>query len=257
MKKVMLSIFTLIFAGVFIVSLIKIVDYATDSVKSKNKFNELSSMIAVDEGSEAEKFERISASEKYGKLHKQNKDFIGWIKIEGTDVDYPVMYAPDEKEKYLRHDFNMEYNDRGVPYIQEDCVPGISDNLIIYGHNMDDGSMFEDLTKLEDYDFYKKHKYIEFDTLEDYGRYEIVAVFKTSAYADVGFPYYQFVDADNVDDYNDYINTCKELALYDTGVTPEFGDKLISLSTCEYSQEDGRLVVVASYVDNGETKKDK
>ncbi|MBQ7873920.1 MAG: class B sortase, partial [Oscillospiraceae bacterium] len=124
------------------------------------------------------------------------------------------------------------------------------DNIVVYGHNMNNGSMFADLCKYEDEEFYKEHKYIQFDTLLDYGRFEVVAVFKTVAYNDAGFKYFQFVNAEDEADFNKYIETCKSLQLYDTGVNAEYGDRLLTLSTCEYSQTDGRIVVVAKLIDN-------
>ena len=105
--------------------------------------------------------------------------------------------------------------------------------------------MFSDLCKYADEGFYKKHRTIHFDTLGGYGAYEIIAAFKTVAYSENGFKYYHFVNADSEDTFDEYISKCKELALYDTGVSAEYGDKLITLSTCEYSQTNGRMVVVA------------
>ena len=139
----------------------------------------------------------------------------------------------------------------GCPYIQENCdVEKPSDNLIIYGHNMNNGSMFAGLMKFKDKSFWEKHKTISFDTLTDHYDYEVVAVFKTFVYSNSpeSFKYYQFSDAETKSDFDEYIRKCKELALYDTGVTAEYGDKLISLSTCEYSRTNGRLVVVAKRV---------
>ena len=72
-----------------------------------------------------------------------------------------------------------------------------------------------------------------------------MAVFKTVAYSSEGFRYYDFVHAEREEEFNAYVETCRGLALYDTGVTAEYGDKLITLSTCEYSAANGRLVVVA------------
>ena len=136
----------------------------------------------------------------------------------------------------------------GVPYVQENCDLGLSDNCVIYGHHMNNGSMFADLCKYADEDFYRQHKTIRFDTLSDFGEYEIVAAFKTAAYSEQGFKYYHFVNADSAEDFDAYIAKCKELALYDTGVSAEYGDKLITLSTCEYSRQNGRMVVVAKQV---------
>ena len=120
-----------------------------------------------------------------------------------------------------------------------------SDNLVIYGHHIKGGKMFGALEDYKSQSFYEEHKTIQFDTLTQRGEYEIIAVFKTVAYSSQGFRYYDFVNADSEDEFNAYIQKCKELALYETGVTAEYGDRLITLSTCEYSAQNGRLVVVA------------
>lgn len=125
---------------------------------------------------------------------------------------------------------------------------GSSDNLILYGHHMNNGTMFADLCKYESEDFYKEHSTIHFDTLEDYGEYEIVVVFKTVAYSQEGFKYYHFIDAECEADFDEFIAECKALALYDTGSSAEYGDSLITLSTCEYSRNNGRMVVVAKRI---------
>ncbi|ANU56094.1 class B sortase [Acutalibacter muris] len=187
----------------------------------------------------------ITAAEKYAAIHEKNNDFVGWLRIEDTNINYPVMQSTDNPNFYLKHNFDKEYSNYGVPYVQENCELGVSDNTIIYGHHMDDGSMFADLCKYESEDFYREHKTIQFDTMDGFGKYEVVAVFKTVAYSNEGFPYFLFVKADKPEDFDDFIAKCKELALYDTGVTAEYGDKLITLSTCEYSRDNGRMVIVA------------
>ena len=108
---------------------------------------------------------------------------VGWIKVEDTKIYYPVMQSIDEPNFYLKHGFDKDYTDYGCPYIQENCdVEKPSDNLVIYGHNMKDGSMFSGLMKFRDKDFWEKHKTISFDTLTDHYEYEVVAVFKTVVY---------------------------------------------------------------------------
>ena len=138
--------------------------------------------------------------------------------------------------------------DYGVPYVQENCDLALSDNCVIYGHHMNNGTMFADLCKYESEDFYQEHKTVRFDTLSGFGEYEIVAVFKTVAYSEQGFKYYHFTRAESAEDFDAYITQCKALSLYDTGVTAEYGDKLITLSTCEYSRKNGRMVVVAKRI---------
>ena len=136
-------------------------------------------------------------------------------------------------------------------YVQEDCdVLKPSDNLVIYGHHMNNGSMFADFEKFKDEDFWRGHKTIAFHTLTEKNEYEILAVFKTVVYTDSpeAFKYYRFTDAQSPEEFDAYIDKCKELSLYDTGVSAEYGDKLITLSTCEYSRTNGRIVVVAKKV---------
>lgn len=184
----------------------------------------------------------------YGELFLQNTDMVGWISIAGTKLNYPVMQTPNEPNFYLKHNFEKEYSDLGTPYIQENCNIAESDNIVIYGHHIKGGKMFGVLEDYKSKSFYEKHKTIQFNTLTEQGEYEIVAVFKTVAYGSEGFRYYDFVDAENAEAFEEYIAKCKELALYDTGVTAEYGDRLITLSTCEYSAQNGRLVVVAKKV---------
>ena len=151
--------------------------------------------------------------------------------------------------KRQKHAFDKSYSSYGVPYIQENCDIGLSDNLVLYGHHMNNGSMFSDLCKYESEDFYREHTIIHFDTLDGFGEYEVVAAFKTVAYSEDGFKYYHFVHAESAEAFDEYIAQCKALALYDTGVTAEYGDQLITLSTCEYSRPNGRMVVVAKKIE--------
>ena len=186
---------------------------------------------------------------KYKELYLQNEDMVGWIAIDGTGINYPVMQSKNNPNFYLKHSFEKEYSDLGVPYIQEDCDLAASDNLVIYGHHIKGGRMFGALEDYKSKSFYEKHKSIQFDTLTEQAEYEIIAVFKTVAYSSEGYRYYDFVNAENEKEFDAYVGKCKELALYDTGVTAEYGDKLITLSTCEYSAQNGRLVVVAKKAD--------
>lgn len=192
---------------------------------------------------------QMTAFEKYAEVYEQNTDLVGWIRIDGTNINYPVMQTIDSPNFYLKHGFNKQYSDYGVPYVQENCTLGISDNTIIYGHHMSNGSMFADLCKYESEDFYREHKTIRFDTLSGFGEYEIVTVFKTVAYSEAGFKYYHFVDAEDEAAFYAFLSECKAHSLYDTGVSASYGDKLITLSTCEYSRTNGRMVVVAKKIE--------
>ena len=179
-------------------------------------------------------------------LYQQNNDLVGWISVADTNINYPVMQSVKSPDFYLNHSFDKEYSDYGCPYVQENCnVQNPSDNVIIYGHHMKNGSMFADLKKFKNQNFWQEHKTLTFNTLTDKYEYEIVAVFKTVVYTDSAdsFKYYQFVNAEIPEKFSAYIDKCKELSLYDTGVSAEYGDKLITLSTCEYFHTNGRLAV--------------
>lgn len=184
----------------------------------------------------------------YKELYLQNEHLVGWISIAGTTINYPVMQTVENPNYYLKRNFEKEYSDLGTPYVQENCDISQSDNLVIYGHHIKGGRMFGALEDYKSKNFYEEHKTIQFDTLTQQGEYEIIAVFKTVAYSSEGFRYYDFVDAKDEEAFNAYVAKCKEFALYDTGVTAEYGDRLITLSTCEYSVQNGRLVVVAKKV---------
>lgn len=220
-----------------------------DKKQSAEAFDKIAGLVQEDTDAEPEdagpEKPALTAFEKYAEVFGQNSDLIGWVTIEGTAIDYPVMQTPDNPDFYLKHAFDKSYSNYGVPYVDEACAVGLSDNLVLYGHHMNDNTMFSELCKYADQGFYEEHKTIRFDTLEDFGEYEVVAAFKTAAYSEDGFKYYHFINAENEAAFDEYIAKCKELALYDTGVTAEYGDKLITLSTCEYSQPNGRMVVVA------------
>ena len=183
----------------------------------------------------------------YKKLHEMNPDFVGWIRIEGTKLNYPVMQSSvDNANYYLYRNFDKQNSTRGSVYVREQCdVFKPSDNVTLYGHNMKDGSMFACLHDYIDKKAWNNNSLIFFDTTEEYHVYKIFAVFKTSANLGEGFSYHKFENAANQQEFDDFVSTCKRLSFYDTGITPVYGDKLICLSTCEYTLDNGRLVVAA------------
>jgi len=187
----------------------------------------------------------------YLPVYEANSDFAGWIYIEGTEVNYPVMQTPEEPDFYIEHGFDKATSGYGVPYIQYNCDILNSDNIIIYGHYMRNGSMFADIHMYMYKDFYESHKTICFDTKYSRGEYEVLAAFKTTGNAN-GFPYHHFIDAYDEQAFDEYIKKCKELSLYGIDTTAQYGDKLITLSTCDYSRRDGRMVVVAKLLDDAQ-----
>ena len=242
------------FSIVFAVSSGFLIKHYCDSAKQAEMYDNL---IEVVETEPEETTELMNYSEEktfipeYQELYLQNNDMVGWIKVEDTKINYPVMQSKDNPNFYLKHGFDKEYSDYGCPYVQEDCeVQKPSDNLVIYGHHMSNGSMFAHLEKFKSKDFWNEHRTITFNTLTDKQEYEIVAAFRTVVYTDSpeAFKFYRFIDAESANEFDDFIAKSKEMSFYDTGVTAEYGDKLITLSTCEYSRNNSRLVVVAKRI---------
>lgn len=192
---------------------------------------------------------------KYAGLYKANPDIIGWIEIEDTHINYPVMQTQNDPEFYLRRNFKKEYSLSGTPFM--DAASDIfipTSNWMIYGHHMKDGTMFKDIVKYADYGFYQDHKYIKFDTIYKGGQgtYEVVAAFYAQIYRpdEKVFKYYQYAGITTEDEFNEYIKGITNLSEYGTGVDVKYGDQLITLSTCNYHVGDGkgRFAVVAKRI---------
>lgn len=184
---------------------------------------------------------------KVSELKAQYPNLVGWIKIEGTNIDYPVMQWTDN-EHYLKYSYDGSESKLGSIYLHKDAdVNKPSSNFIIYGHNITTGVMFNELLDYKKQAFYNDHKIIEFTTENKDARFEIVSVFVSKVYNqnENVFKYYSFIDTNKESEYNDYISNVKKLSLYNTGVDAKFGDQLITLTTCEYSQKNGRIVIVA------------
>lgn len=186
----------------------------------------------------------------YETLYNKNKKLIGWLKIDDTNIDYPVMQTSDNTY-YLDHNYNQEYDKNGSIFLDYNCsVYPRSTNMIVYGHHMKSGNMFGNLQKYAKESYGKKHSVITFDTIYEKAQYQVMYVFRSQVYNedDIVFKYYQFIEANSETEFNSYMQEMSELSLYDTGVTAEFGDSLLTLSTCDSSQTDGRFVVVAKRI---------
>ena len=189
--------------------------------------------------------------EKYKGLYEENNDLIGWLSIPGMVIDYPVMQNEDN-EYYLHHSFYGEEDKYGCLFVKDFVdVNAPSTNFIIYGHNMKDGSMFGDLDEYREESFLQEHPLVYFNTLYEERTYEIMAVFLSQIYEsdDDVFKYYEFYQADTEEEFLSFYEAITGMSLYKTGVTAEFGDEFLMLSTCAYHVEDGRLVVIAKRVE--------
>ncbi len=188
--------------------------------------------------------------EDYITLYNKNKSLIGWLKIDDTIIDYPVMYSKNE-EYYLDHNFNQQKDANGSLFIDAQCsIWPRSQNIIIYGHNMKSGKMFGSLSKYKSEAYYEKHPVIKFDTLYKRGEYQVMYVFSEIVHdeTEVAFKYYQFVNANSEQEYDSNMEEMKKMSLYDTGITSKYGDELITLSTCDYTAGSERFAVIAKRI---------
>jgi len=242
------------FLAVFIISGCKVAGILYDSAVQRQKFNSLSDEFygaGAQEGTQPDKMytDAVEESEmmpKFKALYEQNSDLGGWIRIEGTDIDYPVMFTPEEPQKYLRMAFDGTYSIYGVPFFGAGCnLDPLSDDLFVYGHNMNDGSIFAALLKYKDKRFWEEHRIVELDTLYKTYRYEIFAALTTDLASAETEHFYDYTDNIDEKNYTDLVSDIEAAALYETGVKAIYGDKLLTISTCSYHAEDGRLLVVA------------
>lgn len=205
---------------------------------------------AVSMPAQASEQEKTPMLAQYAVLYEKNSDMTGWLSIEGTVIDYPVMRCKDN-EYYLHHDFYGEDDKYGCLFVKDIADVDTPDtNFTIYGHNMKDGSMFGSLDSYQEKSFYREHTEISFDTLYEERSYQVMAVFLSQVYTEDAevFKYYNFYEARTPEEFAEFYENVKELSLYDTEVTAEYGDTFLTLSTCAYHVEDGRFVVVAKRI---------
>ena len=181
--------------------------------------------------------------------YQKNPDTIGWLKIEGTPIDNPVMFTPDDNEYYLNKDFDKNASKHGTLYIDVNSrISQPNTNIIIYGHNMKDDTMFGSLSEYDNVSYYNAHPTITFNTLYEKGTYEIFGAFYARVLNQLdttSFRYYKYFGAETEEEYNRFIDYVKSVRQYDTGVETKFGDRFITLSTCSYHVKKGRFAVVA------------
>lgn len=214
--------------------------------REQDAFVQLAALVDTTPDPAGDAAEGGDGSSPYLLLKERNEDFYGWVCIEGTKLDYPVMYTPDDPQHYLRRAFDGSYSASGVPFLDGSCFAGCG-NALIYGHYMKNGTMFAAVASYAEESFWRAHPQIRFDTLEESGTYEVFAAFYGQIYqeGEAGFRYYRYTDLTTAEAFSAYVSQVREQALYDTGICPVFGDQLLTLSTCSYHTDDGRFVVVA------------
>ncbi len=241
------SILLIVLSTIYIVKFFSIKKEAIEERNLLNeiKINENIQLTKVENEQQAKENERIKQVKT---LKSENSDIIGWIEIENTKINYPVLQSTDD-EYYLTHNYKKEKTEKGSIFLSKDYNwDRPSDNLQIYGHNLGNGEMFQELLKYTDEKFYKEHPNIRFTTANEDSIFEIIAVFKSKVYyksdKDV-FRYYYFINAETEKEYNDFIENAKKASLYKINATAKYKEQLMTLSTCSYHTEDGRFVVVA------------
>ncbi len=266
-SKIIVNVVLVVLIIVFLVSLYNIVMYFMNSKQEDDRFNELADIVdeaikdSEDDEDNTDDDTEVSGNsdvpevseddkilEAYNTLHQENNDMVGWIKIDDTKVNYPVVHTPADEEYYLRRDFDGNYADSGVPFVGESCtVSPNSDNIVIYGHNMFDGTMFADTLNYKNQDYYEEHKIIRFDTLEERAEYEVYAAFSIDVSIGNGhFQFYNFIHSNSDEEFENFVDNVDRRNVLDTDVDPKFGDEFITLVTCDYSSVNGRLVIIAT-----------
>jgi len=282
LEKILYIVIILVSLCIFVACAWKLIAYFSEGIKTQSAYNDLSDIVAQARPTEDPSattpdwnyFETIPEEEiatlpespyvsvtdpetgdvtvmlpEFKDLYEINPDLVGWISIPNTNVNYPVVQRKDKQDYYLYRDFYGNQVARGCIYVREQCdVFSPSDNVVIYGHRMKDGTMFADLSYYTSKQYWQEHQFIQFDTLRARHTYQIICVFRTTATTGEGFAYHQFVDAAYDSELDDFWSSCRRNAYYDTGLEPRYGDKLITLSTCEYSLTNGRLVIVAKRI---------
>lgn len=274
LKKMKRSIIIITSAIIFIASVTGIIFNRYNSQQTEIKFQELRKSIQeqtnkqtigtkfrivtqqyqlqIRDTQDMENQEEATILPEYEELYNQNNDLYGWIKIEDTVIDYPVMFTPETPIYYYHRNYEKEESNHGTPFIDGTTIPGKSENIIIYAHHMKDGSMFGSLKKYKDISYYENHKYIEFNSIYEKNRYEIIAVSKAILYYEEEpkdeYLFYNHIELDTKEEFNDYIENAKKNAYFETQVTAEYGDELITLCTCDYWTENARLIIVAKKI---------
>lgn len=205
--------------------------------QDQKQFDDMAQTITLEEDSETDNgVESLIA---------ENPDCIGWLRISETKIDYPVMQTKDNPQYYLRRDFNKQYSYLGTPFMDSRCDVNYDNNLIIYGHNMKDGKMFANLLKYRDKEYCSSHNIINFITPNGVKKYEVVAVCKVKS----DDKWYSYTCQTDKESFGNLTSHIKDKSLYQTDKSAEYGDHFLTLSTCEYSQTNGRLIVIAKRSD--------
>lgn len=246
-----ITLIQILLVFVIVICLVTYISERSEKNKDIQKADEIKTEETVDADiSDETDTEKASDNvAKVNELKERNADTVGWIKLNGTAIDYPVLHNTKSNAYYLHRNIDKEYSSSGIPFLDYQCKADMTDdNTIIYGHNMRNGTMFHDLLKYSDKSFYSSHKAIYYDTATESGVYEIFAVLRTKVGSKNEFKYYNFINAETPAEYDEFVAKCIKLSLYKTDIIPKYGDKLLTLSTCSYNTDNERFVVFAKKI---------
>lgn len=232
-KRRLLNMIIVISILILAVCTAVLVSWHLESKNAQNAINELDRVLTESETAEDDEKPYI-------------KNCVAWIEISGTDIDYPVMQKQGDSEYYLRRNYKDEYSYSGIPFLDENCNIRLSKNLIVYGHNMKDGTMFSDLTKYKDLKFCTEHQAMKL-TIDgityDYTLYAVCSV-------DASDGWYTFTGQTSEDNFAELISHIQNRSSYISSTEQaEYGDQFLTLSTCDYASENSRLIVIAKRSD--------
>lgn len=248
-RRISLAVLSVLLSAVLLLSGVMIYKELFARQKEKEDFAELAELVQIEQPEQSQSDEPNTPADDepeaarrrdLAPLFSQNSDCIGWLCIPDTEVNYPVMYTPENPQKYLRRNFYGEYSQSGTPFLDGRCSMS-SSNLIIYGHNMRNDTMFGSLPKYMEQDYRQVHPVIEWETKAGCAEYAVFAVVTVKKYDD----WYSFINTADREEYDTHLEAIRSKALYCSDMMPEYGVQLLTLSTCYNSANDGRLLIIA------------
>ncbi|WP_302186995.1 class B sortase [uncultured Ruminococcus sp.] len=261
-EKIGLGVVTTVFSIILIACLISVFSQLYTENKEKEEFRQLADIVK-EETTETENirkpnilkvgnFDVENRSEQpmyyttdyqphsISELTSMNSGCFGWISITGTNINYPVMHTPDNPQKYLNRNFDGEYSISGVPFLDGRCT-STSTNLIIYGHHMNNGTMFAELCNYTNTSYRDEHKAVVLETKDGVSAYTVFSVLKVKSDDE----WYRFTSALTENRYNSMVEYAKEKSIYETGIAPKYDQQILTLSTCYGNNQNDRILVLA------------
>lgn len=220
-------------AAVFVICAAVLINWHLESKNTQDAINELDRVLTESETAEDDEKPYI-------------KNCVAWIEIPDTDIDYPIMQKQGDPEYYLRRNYKGEYSYSGTPFLDENCNIRLSKNLIVYGHNMKDGTMFSELTKYKDLKFCMEHQAMKLTIDGITYNYTLYAVCSV----DASEGWYTFTGQTSEDNFAELISHIQNRSSYISFTEQaEYGDHFLTLSTCDYASDNSRLIVIAKRSD--------